>query len=270
MNKLIEQNLQKQINKVMQQIRNCKEDEFEPLVYKYNVFNDIKNTFNEEIIEVGEFKELLEQDKNILEKIYNKFLNINIIFAPKTFDAVMLETFLNESNLDYKEIKEKQKKELIDIFKEAYKIDAIYNGMIPVNATILQNYSLTLIYDLIKDEVLQKRNCSGLAFEFTDDYKKQLEKENSQEKFSSNTYKGIYYCVMDDCDENKDGYYIEFYRDLQDEYGGIDFDERLDYMIIHVDDEYEMSNPKKVVEEHIDNLIIELERKEELQDEEII
>ena len=89
-NKLIERNLQKQINEVMQQIRNCKEDEFESLVYKYNVFNDIKNTFNEEIVEVGEFKEILEQDKNILEKIYSKFLNVNIMFAPKTFDDVML------------------------------------------------------------------------------------------------------------------------------------------------------------------------------------
>jgi len=179
-NKLIERNLQKQINEVMQQIKNCKEDEFESLVYKYNVFNDIKNTFDEEIVEVGNFKELLEQDKNILEKIYNKFLNVNIIFAPKTFDDVMLETFLNESNLDYKEIKEKQKKELIDIFKEEYKIDSIYNGMIPANATILQNYSLTLIHDLINDGILQERNCSGLAFEFTDDYKKQLENEKEE------------------------------------------------------------------------------------------
>lgn len=182
MNKLIERNLQKQINEVMQQIKNCKEDEFESLVYKYNVFNNIKNTFDEEIVEVGEFKELLEQDKNILEKIYNKFLNVNIIFAPKTFDDVMLETFLNESNSDYKETKEKQKKELIDIFKEEYKIDSIYNGMIPANATILQNYSLTLLYELAKDGILQERNCSGLAFEFTDEYKKQLENEKEEEE----------------------------------------------------------------------------------------
>ena len=71
---------------------------------------------------------------------------------------------------------------MIDIFKEEYKIDSIYNGMIPANATILQNYSLTLIHDLIKDGVLQERNCSGLAFEFTDDYKKQLENEKEEEE----------------------------------------------------------------------------------------
>lgn len=195
MNKLIERNLEKQINEVMQQIKNCREGEFESLVYKYNVFNNIKNTFDEEIVEVGKFKELLEQDKNILEKIYNKFLNVNIIFAPKTFDDVMLENFLTEINTNY----------------------------------------------------------------------------NRKTEFSSGTYKGIYYCVMDDCDENKGGYYIEFHRDLQNEYGEVDFDERLDYMVIHVDDEYEMSNPQKVVEEHIDNLIIELEkRNEEIQDEETI
>ena len=108
------------------------------------------------------------------------------------------------------------------------------------------------------------------ALEIINNKLEKMYKENKQEEFSSNTYKGIYYCVMDDCDENKGGYYIEFHRDLQDGYGGINFDERLDYMVIHVDDEYEMSNPKKVVEEHIDNLIIELERKEEMQDEETI
>lgn len=98
-----------------------------------------------------------------------------------------------------------------------------------------------------------------------------LEEMYKQEEFSSGTYKGIYYCVMNDCDENKGGYYIEFHRDLQNEYGEIDFDERLDYMVIHADDEYEMANPKKIVEEHIDKLIIELEKgKEEIQDEETI
>ena len=76
--------------------------------------------------------------------------------------------------------------------------------------------------------------------------------------FSSDTYRGIYYCVMDDCDENKGGYYIEFHHNIN---GDVDFGEVLDYMVIHVDDEYEMSYPKKVVEEHIDNLIIELERR---------
>ena len=84
--------------------------------------------------------------------------------------------------------------------------------------------------------------------------------------FSSDTYRGIYYSVKDDCDENKGGYYIEFYRDLQNDDGDVDFDEVLDDMVIHVDDEYEMSYPQKVVEEHIDNLIIELEKgKEESQ-----
>lgn len=111
---------------------------------------------------------------------------------------------------------------------------------------------------------------SGFITKEFESFEKCNVEEDSQEKFSSNTYKGIYYCVMDDCDENKGGYYIEFFKDLQNEYGEIDFDERLDYMVIHVDDEYEMSNPKKVVEEHIDNLIIELESKEEIQDEETI
>jgi len=101
------------------------------------------------------------------------------------------------------------------------------------------------------------------ALEIINNKLEEMYNEDRKEKFSSNTYKGIYYCVMDDCDENKGGYYIEFHRDLKDEYGGIDFDERLDYMVIHVDDEYEMANPKKVVEEYIDNLILELEAEEQ-------
>jgi len=181
-NKLIEQNLQKQINEVIRQIRTCKEHEFESFVYKYNVFNAIKNTFTEEIIKVGEFEKLLLEDKNILEKIYNKFLKVNILFAPKMFDDVMLSTFLKEINSADKEIKEKQKKELIDIFREEYRLDSVYNGMIPANATILKKYSLTLLYELINDEILQERNCFGLAFEFTEKYKKQLENEKEKEE----------------------------------------------------------------------------------------
>lgn len=180
-NKLIERNLQKQINDVIQQIRSCKDEEFESLVYKYNIFNSIKNTFDEEIIQTENFKELLEEDKNILEKIYSKFLDVNIIFAPKTFDDVMLETFLTEVNSKYEEAKGEQKKELIEMFKEEYKRDSFYNGMIPANATQLQNYSLTIVYDLINDGVLQKRNCSGLAFEFTDEYIRKIENEKEEE-----------------------------------------------------------------------------------------
>lgn len=98
---------------------------------------------------------------------------------------------------------------------------------------------------------------------------KEYEKENKEKetypKFESGTYKGIYYSVSNDCDENTGGYYIEFYKDLENEFGEIDFDNRLDYMVIHIDIEDEMKNPQKYVEEHIDNLIKELETDKELE-----
>lgn len=85
-------------------------------------------------------------------------------------------------------------------------------------------------------------------------------------KLESGVYKGIYYCIMDDCDENMGGYYIELHKVLNEETMEIDFDDRLDYMVIHANDSYEMTNSKKVVEEYIDGLINELNNiKEEME-----
>lgn len=102
------------------------------------------------------------------------------------------------------------------------------------------------------------------ALEIINNKLEKMYKEDKKEKFSSGTYNGIYYCVMDDYDENKGGYYIEFHKIINSQ---IDFNSRIDYMTIHVDNKSEMSNPKKVVEEYIDNLISELEAEE--QDDEI-
>lgn len=92
---LIEENLQKQIDKLKEEIRNCYTDKFDNLIYKYNIFNNIKNTYTEELLETDKYKNILENE-NILEKIYNKFLQVNINSAPQIFDEFMLETFLNE------------------------------------------------------------------------------------------------------------------------------------------------------------------------------
>lgn len=94
---------------------------------------------------------------------------------------------------------------------------------------------------------------------------KEYEKENTYPQLESETYKGIFYSVSDDCDENTGGYYIEFYKDLENEFGEVDFDNRLDYMVIHIDIEDEMKNPKKYVEEHIDRLIKKLENDKEIE-----
>ena len=92
---LIEENLQRQIDKLKEEIRNCYTDKFDNLIYKYNIFNNIKNTYTEELLETDKYKNILENE-NILERIYNKFLQVNINSAPQIFDEFMLETFLNE------------------------------------------------------------------------------------------------------------------------------------------------------------------------------
>ena len=105
---LIEENFQKQIDKLKEEIRNCYTDEFDNLIYKYNLFNNIKNTYTEKLFETDKYKDILENE-NILEKIYTKFLQVNINSAPQIFDEFMLETFLNEiSNGEKKENEEEE------------------------------------------------------------------------------------------------------------------------------------------------------------------
>lgn len=273
MNELIENNLQKQIEEVKKQIKQCNDEQFNSLIYKYNVFNNIKNTFMEELLETNKFQKTLETDNRILEKIYNRFLKINIEFSLTTFDDVMLETFLKEEH--------EREKEIIEIFKKEYIEFPEDKGMLPANATILQGYHLQEINVLIDKGILEKRNCSGLAFEFTDDYLERvkneiLKEENSKIDYEeihksnneypvlgSGTYRGIFYSVMEDCDENEGGYFIEFFKDLENEYGEIDYSRVLDYMVIHRDNEDEMKNPHKYIEESIDKLIEEQQEENE-------
>ena len=105
---LIEENFQKQIDILKEEIRNCYTDEFDNLIYKYNIFNNIKNTYTEKLLETDKYKNILENE-NILEKIYTKFLQVNINSAPQIFDEFMLETFLNEiSNGEEEENEEEE------------------------------------------------------------------------------------------------------------------------------------------------------------------
>lgn len=180
---LIEVNLQKQIDKVKYEIRNCDLKDFDSLIDKYQVFNNIKNTFDEELVEAERFQKVLEEDQEILEKIYNKVQGLDLYSLPPTFDEVMLEVFLKE----------------------------------------------------VEDE---KKQNNVLA---------------------SDMYKGIFYSVINDCDENKGGYYIEFFKVRDESIGDVDFDNRLDYMVIHAENEYEMQHSEEVVKSYIDTLLMELE-----------
>ena len=81
--------------------------------------------------------------------------------------------------------------------------------------------------------------------------------------FESGMYKGIYYSVMNDCDENRGGYYVEFFKVINENTQDIDFDNRLDYMVIHIDNEYEMKHSKIIVEQYINQLLTELKKENE-------
>ncbi|MDO5555101.1 MAG: hypothetical protein Q4G09_00160 [Clostridia bacterium] len=112
MNDEIENNLNNQINRVREEIRVCSNEDFDNAIYKYRIFNNIKNTLLEEIVETNLFKNILEKDTDILNKIFNKFLDINLIAysLPETFDEVMLETFL--SKIKFEEIEENEEQEM--------------------------------------------------------------------------------------------------------------------------------------------------------------
>lgn len=191
MTDLMKKNLDEQIKMLKYQIQQCNDEKFDNLIYKYNIFNNIKNTIIEGNISIEKFKNKLETDELLLDKLYNRFLNVNINFSAPTFDETMLETFLKEEQ------------------REDYPI------------------------------------------------------------LDSDTYKGIHYSVINDCCENTGGYYIEFFKDLEDEGGEIDFDDRLDYMVIHVDNEDEMKHPKEYVEKYIDILITELENEAQENEDEL-
>lgn len=95
---LIEMNLQKQIDKLKNEIQNCNLDEFDNLIQKYNLFNNVKNTYTEELIDSDRYKKILEEDEELLDKIYKEFSGLNMYSLPETFDEVILEEFLDKLN----------------------------------------------------------------------------------------------------------------------------------------------------------------------------
>lgn len=173
MTDLMKKNLDEQIRMLKSQIQQCNDEKFDYFIHKYNIFNSIKNTIAEGIIETENYKDILEKDTLILDKIYNRFLDVNINAAIPTFDEVMLETFLEKE--------QEREEKLINIFIQEYLEYSEDSGMIPANSTLLQNYCLLDIYLLVDKGILQKRNCSGLAFEFTDHYIEEIKKKISRE-----------------------------------------------------------------------------------------
>lgn len=88
------ENFKQQLNSLKEQIRTCKDEEFDSLVYQYNFYQLVNNTLENEMIENNKYNEILSNDKDILNKLYNKFMGL--VNAPSMVDETALEEFLKE------------------------------------------------------------------------------------------------------------------------------------------------------------------------------
>lgn len=100
------ENFKHQLNSLKEEIRLCKDDDFDRLVYKYNLFQLVNNTMENGMIEENKYIEVLNKDPNVLNKIYDKFLGW--IDAPNMVDYDVLNDFLNEIETDFKQIEEEE------------------------------------------------------------------------------------------------------------------------------------------------------------------
>ena len=78
------------------------------------------------------------------------------------------------------EIEKYLKLELVKMFEDNYYKFPEERGMLPTNATCLQKHSLIEIEYLVSEGILQKRDCEGLAYEFTDKYIEKLENQKNE------------------------------------------------------------------------------------------
>lgn len=85
------------------------------------------------------------------------------------------------------EIKENEK--LVEIFEKEYFEDKESKGFIPANSTLIKDWSIKDIYNLIDREILQIRKCQGLAYELTPNYISKLEKEVYQQTSNTKEYR---------------------------------------------------------------------------------
>ncbi len=88
------ENFKQQLNSLKERIRDCKDEEFDSLVYQYNFYQLVNNTLENEMIENNKYNEILSNDKDVLNKLYNKFMGL--VNTPSMVDETALDEFLNE------------------------------------------------------------------------------------------------------------------------------------------------------------------------------
>lgn len=118
-------------------------------------------------------------DKDLNRKIEYILEDCNFHYESGLLDEGQADKLIEENK---KEIENMIETELIAIFKKEYEEDIIYNGMLPANSDKLKEWSTNEIYYLIDKGILQKRNCEGLAYEFTDEYINKIEKEKQEDE----------------------------------------------------------------------------------------
>lgn len=97
-------NFKQQLNSLKEEIKQCKDEDFDRLVYKYNLFQLVNTTMENEMIEDNKYTEILNNDPNLLNKIYDKYMDW--IDAPSMVDYDVLNDFLNEIETEFKQNEE--------------------------------------------------------------------------------------------------------------------------------------------------------------------
>ena len=100
------ENFKQQLNSLKEEIKVCKDEDFDRLVYKYNLFQLVNNTLENDMIEENKYTEILNNDPDILNKVYNKFMDW--VNAPSFVDYNVLDEFLNEIETEFKQVEEEE------------------------------------------------------------------------------------------------------------------------------------------------------------------
>ncbi len=117
-------------------------------------------------------------DKDLNKKIEYVLEYCNFHYEASMLDKEQADLLIEENK---REIEKMIETELVDIFKKEYEEDIIYNGMLPANSYKLKDWSTNEITYLIDKGILQKRDCVGLAYEFTDEYISKMDVEKQED-----------------------------------------------------------------------------------------
>lgn len=138
---------------------------------KWEQLEDVpfKEVDNEQILD-GEYW-TFEKGYSTNEDIWHYF----DVMHSKGIRYLLYNDYMNEQKISHDEDR------LIAIFEKEYFEDKTSNGFIPVNSSLISEWSLFDFDILVHKNILQVRECQGLAYELTDEYISKLENEEENE-----------------------------------------------------------------------------------------